>query len=402
MDTAWVRPEVLRRLREHAGLSIDDAAAQSRKLTRAHFAPLTAGQIRQWEAGHGTPELEHLETLSELYHRPVGHFLLSEIPEDEIGLSFRGLAPGKEDQFDPITRASLRRFVELAAWFATRLEEHAVGWNVRIPESPLRPPAVGKLAQRERKRLGFSKSIRETWRSPHDAFQWWRLQIEAQGVLCFELKLNPKDVRGASLWVGQRYPFILVNRQDAEASTGRLFTLLHEYGHLLLSRQGHGTVCDFRGREKGKGTEPLVNQFAAQVLLPVQELWEHLSQQGQPQPRERWSDATLKQIASQFLVSRDVVAITLEELRLAAPGFYLEKRQDWERSAAKYQPRGRARAQKKWQRKARELGGAGLKVLLRLHTLDALPMLDAAYLLDTKVEKLSQFLAAFRTAVHDE
>ncbi|GIW55600.1 MAG: hypothetical protein KatS3mg082_2004 [Nitrospiraceae bacterium] len=154
-ETSWVQPETLRRLREDAGLSIEDTAAQSVKLKRAGFVPVTARQLQQWESGHGTPELEHLETLSELYSCPVGHFFLSETPEEEIALSFRGLAPGKEADFDATTRAGLRQFTELCTWFVTVLEEHGVDWQVGIPESPPRPARPSQLAQRERRRLGF-------------------------------------------------------------------------------------------------------------------------------------------------------------------------------------------------------------------------------------------------------
>ncbi|GIW55601.1 MAG: hypothetical protein KatS3mg082_2005 [Nitrospiraceae bacterium] len=221
-------------------------------------------------------------------------------------------------------------------------------------------------------------------------------------MFCFEFKLNPKDIRGASLWINQRYPFILVNRQHAESATGRLFTLLHEYGHLLLARGRQGIACDFRGRGTGHFDEPLVNEFAACVLLPARELRAYLSQQGQDQFRENWSDEALKEIAAPFFVSRDVVAITLEEIGLAPPGFYRRKQQQWERRAAKYKPWGRGgKALKKWQRKARELGGSAMRAMLRLHAADRLPVLDAAYVLDTKVERVGEFLGEFKTLVQD-
>lgn len=401
-EATWANPQTLRRLREESGLTIAVVAEQSQKLKKAHFVPVTVEQLQQWEAGRDTPELEHLETLSELYQCPLGYFFRPAPPEEERRLSFRGLAPRKEESFSATTRASLRRFVELAEWFVTMLEEHGMDWEVQIPQAAEEPPDPNSLAQRERSRLGFSESVRQQWESAGDAFGWWRQRIEGQGVFCFELKLEPKDVRGASLWIKRRYPFILVNRQDAEAATGRLFTLLHEYGHLLLGRGREGIACDFRGRERGRGTEPLVNNFAASVLLPAQELRRHLAQEDQAQYRDEWSDTELRRLATRFFVSRDVVAITLEQLQLAPAGFYRQKREQWEQSYAKWQPWGRGRNPTKWERKARELGGSALRVLLRLQRQESLPVLDAAYLLDTKVEKLNQFMEGFRTVVQGE
>ncbi len=124
-ETTWVNPETLRRLREESGLTIPSVGEQSQKLKRAHFVAVTAAQLQQWEAGQSAPELEHLETLSELYQCPVGYFFLATPPRERTPLSFRGLAPGKEQRFGATTRASLRRFVELSEWFVDDFERHA-------------------------------------------------------------------------------------------------------------------------------------------------------------------------------------------------------------------------------------------------------------------------------------
>lgn len=398
----WVNPETLRRLREGSRWTIPAAAKESKKLAKAHFVPVSAEQLQQWEAGQGAPDLEQLETLSELYRCPVGYFFLAEPLLAEHRLSFRGLASGKEKDFGTATLASLRRFVELAEWFVAMIEEHAIDWAVQLPSSrgPARDPTA--LAQDACQRLGVPESRRNAWNSAEDAFNWWRRRIERQGVFCFELKLDPKDVRGASLWINNRYPFILVNRQDAEASTGRLFTLLHEFGHVLLERERQGIVCDFGGRDRSQRTETLVNRFASQVLLPAHELEQLLREQHKAEYREHWSDAELRRLATPFCVSRDVVAILLEQLHLAPTGFYMQRRVRWQAQYARRKPWGRGRNPKKWQRKVRELGHAGLRVILRLHSNNTLPALDAAYLLDTKVEKLNQFMEEFRAVVQEE
>ena len=390
----WVQPKVLQQLREAAGLSPAEVAEASKKLARKYYTPVTEEQLQRWEQGQEEPELEHLETLAELYHCPVGHFFLPHaLALEEFPLSFRGLAPEKEKHFSSTTRASLRRFVEWAEWFTTLLEESDIPWEADIPTYP--PEDWESVVNKERERLGWSEDVRESCSSAEEAFAWWRKRIENLGVFCFELPLDPKDIRGASLWLAGRYPFLLVNHQDAEAATGRLFTLLHEYAHLLLSPR-QGIACDFRGREMyGASAEFLANRFAARLLLPPRSLHMYLEEKGLYGKRE-WSDRRLKEIATHFLVSRDVVAITLEEEGLAPQGFYRRKREEWEKQHASWRPWGKGRPTKKWERKAREIGGAGVRLLLRLAQQERLPTLDIAYLLDTKVEKVSEYLHAFQ------
>jgi Zn-dependent peptidase ImmA (M78 family)/transcriptional regulator with XRE-family HTH domain len=398
--TAWVNPTVLRQLREEMGLAAGDVERESEALATDAYAPVRAAQLEQWELGEGLPELEHLETLAELYQCPVGYFFLSALPERPSPLSFRGLAPGKEEALSFATRSSLKRFLELAEWVAGSVEEHAIDWPVRLPLPGEEGEDPERLAETERGRLGFSDPVREEWQSAGEAFAWWRRRLEAQGVFCFEFKLEPKEVRGASLWLRGRYPFILVNHQDAEAATGRLFTLLHEYGHLLLERERQGLACDFRGRDGGSGLEPIANRFAAHLLLAPARLKEHLVDAGLIGSQvEEWTDAELRRLADRFWVSRDVVAITLEGLALAPDGFYRKKQREWEKRYERWTPWGRGKSLKKWERKARELGSSTLRVVLKLHELESLPALDAAYLLDTKVERLGEFLRGFESVV---
>ncbi len=130
-------------------------------------------------------------------------------------------------------------------------------------------------------------------------------------------------MRGASIWYGE-YPFILVNHQDAEAATGRLFTLLHEFAH-LISVQDEGIACDFRGAGRGENPEPFANRFAARLLLLPDELRARVHEVGEAR-REDWPDHLLDRLRKPFMVSRDVVAILLQEMGLAPQDFYERKR----------------------------------------------------------------------------
>lgn len=399
----WVNPNVLRGLRLRAGLEPTAVEQESRKLAKFHYAPVSAAEVEAWERGQGVPELVHLETLAEVYGCPVGAFFFEAPRPPEIALSFRGLLPRKQSQLEPLTRRSLARFLELAEWFATTIEERGVSWPVAI--KPLNVPSPGeqrtglspeRIAEQYRRTLGFSNAVRRQWREREDAFNWWRSRLEQEGVFCFQLKLDPRDLRGASLWWKGRYPFILVNHYDMEAASGRLFTLLHEYGHLVLSAEAEGIACDFIGGGSAGNPENFPNRFAAAMLVPPEELESHLKRTGLSRYQERWPDRLLDEIRNPFFVSRDVIAILLEEVGLAPRGFYRHRRERWEQRYGKRLGQGRGMSLKKWQRKARELGSSALRILVELSDAERLPLIDAAYLLDVKVEKLPVILGQFR------
>jgi Zn-dependent peptidase ImmA (M78 family) len=346
-----------------------------------------------WESGDEEPALEHLESLSQIYVCPVGHFILPSLPAVRPLLSFRGLAPEKSRESRLFLQQTLHRFLELAEWTASLVGEIGPEWGSTI--STVGHFGVGDdsaaVAERERARLGFSPETRQEWTNKEEAFLWWRRAVEAQGIFCFQLKLDARYVRGAATWIANRYPFILVNQEDAESAPGRIFTLVHEYAHLL--RHDEGVVCDFRGASRGSNPEPWANRFAARMLLSHHELAERLDQVGMHEQRERWSDETLGMICEPLFVSRDVVAIMLQDLRLAPEGFYQSKREAWGRK----KPFGRGgRGITTNERTFRRLGYSLLRVLSRPDRAEPLPWTDLSYVLDMKVEKLDGFFRWIR------
>jgi len=389
---ACVNPSVLRWARERLNLSEEQVAALSANLGK-HYTSVEPGELKQWEHGIGEPELESLETLAEIYVCPVGYFFLPNPPTEATQLNFRGVTAEKEDGLSGESRRTLRRFVDLAEWTVLLIEELGIDWSVEIGSKGV---DGAHLAITERQRLGFSPEVRSHWVSAAGAFDWWRGKIEAQGIFCFQMKLNPKEIRGASLWVDSQYPFLLVNHQDAEAAAGRTFTLLHEYAHLLTG--GESLVCDFRGQAVTGGPEPSANQFAARMLLSYDELRERLAEMEAHRYRGSWNEQLLDEIRKPFFVSRDVVAIGLEDLDLAPKGFYRKKREQWdERRPGGRGGRGRRPTDR--ERKLREIGFSLARLLTHRAAEEKASLADLSYVLEMKVEKVSDFLRWARDEV---
>jgi Zn-dependent peptidase ImmA (M78 family) len=202
------------------------------------------------------------------------------------------------------------------------------------------------------------------------------------------LRLDTGDVRGASLRGTQGGAFALVNSQDVESNSGRLFTLLHEYGHLVAAEN---SVCSFRGDE-----ERLANRFAARMLLGLDELRHRLGELGRLSQRANWSDDLLDEIRRPLFVSRDVVTLSLQELQLAPADLYARKRGMW--SSRKPGGRGRGMAKKRAEQRLTKLGYSFTKLVSSRQVEENASPLELAYLLDVKVERLSELLRELRDA----
>jgi len=386
--TQWVNPDVLSWARKRLNLTREQVAEESNKLARHFYSRISAQKVAAWEDSNSEPDLKDLETLAEIYVCPVGYFFLEQTPHERLPMTFRGLAKDPQS-LSPITHRTLERFSELAHWTVDLLRKTEQSWPVRIrpvqAESPQR--LADTLALEYRRRLGWTTEQREKFvGKPKEAFRWWRRAIEAQGVFCFEMRLDSKDVRGAALWC-EDYPFILVNHEDAEAAAGRIFTLLHEYAHLIGAKEG--LVCDFRGVSHDHNPEPFANRFAARMLLLPEELRERLEHMDELRYRTEWADSLLDRIRKPFPVSRDVVAILLQELNLAPKGSYERKRKQWE-SKQPYGRGGRRLPQR--EEKLREVGYSLATVLARSATRPAFSWIDASSALRMKAEKAEEFL----------
>jgi Zn-dependent peptidase ImmA (M78 family) len=109
---------------------------------------------------------------------------------------------------------------------------------------------------------------------------------------------------------------------DSESSEGaKIFTLFHEYCHLLLRQAGISDEND------SNRIEQFCNQFAASFLTPKSAIAESVA--GFALPHE-FSDTEVKRLATRFRVSNRAIALRLERTGLAPRGFYARRTAPWD------------------------------------------------------------------------
>jgi Zn-dependent peptidase ImmA (M78 family) len=280
-----VNPAVLKWARETAGYSVEEAGN--------HVSdPQT---LKAWEAGKDRPTWLGIKRLARLCKRPVAALLLAEPPaEPPLPPDFRKL-PEASKQLSPKTRFAIRT----ARWLATTAAELERELDRAAPFSGPKarrsiPPET--LADECRRSLGISLDEQTRWQKSGEAFRQWRAAVEAQDVLIFQASMPVEEVRGFSLVEAEK-GVIVLNQSDAV--NARIFTLFHEYCHLLLAKPGICLPEEGNATDSQK-TETFCNRFAAALLIPRDDIATRLSA-GIP------LETILATLAARYRVSRAVV-----------------------------------------------------------------------------------------------
>ena len=313
---ALVKPKLLEWARESLGLSI----AQAAERTKFELETLKA-----WEEGTDAPSIAQLRKLGEAYKRPIAVFFLAEPPQGFAPQrEFRrlaGILPGKES---PELLLALR-------WAVFR-REAAMELHRLIGDSPHRIRAAlhpgmdaEEAGQYIRELLGVTWRAQTQWASAYEALNAWRSAMEAKGALVFQSSgVELAEMRGTCI-PDQPLPVILLNSKDAPH--GRIFSLLHEFAHILLHAGGHQTSRMAGARSpEDQPLEVAANAFAAAALLPAQPF---ISTAEHYAGAAEGDDDALRRLAQKVKVSPEVILRRLVTLRKAPEGIYRRKRDAW-------------------------------------------------------------------------
>lgn len=248
----------LRETREHLSLT-QDYVAQQLGIPRQAVSEIEHGK-RAVSAGE-------LFRLARLYGLSIDSLLAPDTDSaaEELVL-LRANSVGSQG------KVSLNRFQSLCRefqWLEAQLEDERVPDLRPLSRPPVSYEETWRLANEERKRLDLGAT--PAW-SLLEALEE-RVNVR---VLSFE---SDWALSGASL-VGSCGPAIFLNRIHPQ--TRRVFTLAHEFFHLLVNEQGgrpHVAWANACSAEPGgkPREESLADQFAAEFLMPREAIEERIA-----------------------------------------------------------------------------------------------------------------------------
>lgn len=332
-----INPRLLIWARESLGKTPAEAARQLR---------INERKLLDWEAGKEKLRLAEVECLAKAYKRPLAAFFLPKPPNETPGpADFRTLP---EDQRKPIssnTLLAVRRARRLRSLFKELNGKEMIPFTssfLKIDLSQRPDPEI--LSARVRESLGVGIDAQRVWKDESTALAAWRMAVEKQGILIFQMPFPLEEGRGFSL-ADDNPPVIVVNSKDAV--NGRIFSLLHELGHILQDKSG---LCDMEYQENIQGenakVEVFCNHLAGAIMVPKNDLldMETVKSMGEA---SQLPEKSLGDIASVFHVSREVALRRLVILGKVSNEFYIRKRDEWAKKELRPRRGGKADPPKK-------------------------------------------------------
>lgn len=379
---ADIDPLLLRWARESIGYSIEEAAAKLR---------LSGGvdQLEAWEDGDGGPTVAQLRKAAQVYRRPLAVFFLPEPPRDFQAMHDFRRVPGSEaGRWSPNLRSAVIRAGEQRE--ALRELAAILGDD----PSPVPEVAISEdtdaVAARVRALIGIPLEEQVRWGRPDVALKTWIGAVEATGVLVLQAqRIDVEEMRGFAL-SDDSVAVIVLN--GADSRRGRVFTLIHEFVHVVLHSSG---VCDLFPIEEARSevdrTEVFCNQVAASVLLPKDEfLADRLVADREG---EDWDDLLLKQLQDRYSVSREVILRRLLTLGKTTFRFYQEKREEFIKEYKDLKEKRRAGKKPRvpyYRLKVRDLGRPYVELALDAYRGRAISTSEAADYLDVPVRGIER------------
>lgn len=310
-DAMPITPSVVTWARERAGLSLEAAAADFRR-------------IAEWETGDSLPSYPQLEKMAEKFKVPVAVFFFPAPPElPAIEETFRTLGPDQIAEIPSRIRLLLRK----ARAFQISLEELHGGRNpaVRLITRDLTFRATDEteqIAAEVRTYLGVTIDRQFEWGSADLALEEWRNALLGVGIYVFKDQFREPGYSGFCLYDNE-FPIIYVN--NTTSKTRQIFTLFHELAHLIFHTSGIDLEGDgFVNRLSGNNLriEVICNRFAACFLVPEASFNSALA--GRTPTEETASD-----LAHLFGVSRELVFRKFLDRRLITSIQYDEAARRW-------------------------------------------------------------------------
>jgi Zn-dependent peptidase ImmA (M78 family) len=287
----------------------------------AELLEISAGELRDYESGIRKPLVGLLRSISAKYQINFTSLLMPEpLPLESRPTDHRAQANAKPLSIETLVaieevNEALDAFGDIASEIPRIVPTLRLG-TATLDEEP------EEVAARERRKFSVSMDDQRLWRDPAYARGQWRRQIEQRGIFTYMIPMPDDELSGFST-LRDGIAAICVN--DRESTEGRkIFTLFHEYAHLLLRQTG---ISD---ENNSNHVERFCNSFAASFLVPRSAIMDAVSDKRVPYD---FSDAEIRQLSTRFRVSNRAIAYRLEKLGLAPRGFYGRHAAPWDNPA---------------------------------------------------------------------
>jgi len=281
--------------------------------------------VQQWENGEKRPTIKQLRTVADYLERPVSHFYLNAPPDETAPrIEMRRVFGGTDatDSFDfarEVQRCMRRRQMSLDLFERLGEAPPSLPTPFDVSEDP---EEVAKTVRANLLSIDINEQV--DWYGRYEALRGWREAVERAGILSFQLSgIDIEEARGFAI-ADRPLPVVAFNSSDSVR--GRIFTLLHEVGHILL---GTSTLHSRSPFESDDDTERWCNRLAAAILIPENDL-RTLYQVDTRGPNAIWGQREVERLARRYGVSPAAMVRRLDRFDLIASRSFHELRETFD------------------------------------------------------------------------
>lgn len=271
--------------------------------------------VREWIEGEKCPTVRQLEWFANSVHVPYGYLFLDTPPQEVMPIPlFRGTS--NASKLDLNIYETVQTMLYRQEWAEEYIKEQLGGQELSFIKSMSVDSGVGSVVAAIRGLLDLPQDWAFSEKTSASAVNRVAQRMEELGIITSfngivgnstRRKLSVEGCRGFAL-VSTFAPIIFINNGDAKSA--QLFTLIHEFTHLLLGvSAGFGGIEDMADR-----VEVFCDNVAASFLVPKTLFISQWEEHG----------GSIDKCAGKFKVSPLVIARRAYALNLISANDYRE------------------------------------------------------------------------------
>lgn len=259
MIKVQINPGILKTARELRGYSIDEISSKLQ---------IDADIYSQWEVTGDDIPFGKLRALSKKYKRQIAFFFLEKIPSGlQKPKDFRNLSMRQE----PLSKEILLAFRRATRYQKVMIELYGkeyfmkkYKWLTEYREKFEYSSNPDKIAYWLRNKLGYFIEDQIKDKDEYETYKKWRNYFEIElGIFVFQFSMPANEVQGFNY--SDMYPFCIVINSKNYFPNSRIFTLFHEFSHVLIRQS---SLCIPDAVTEDQTEEYKINSFAGALLLP--------------------------------------------------------------------------------------------------------------------------------------
>ncbi|WP_334329695.1 ImmA/IrrE family metallo-endopeptidase [Companilactobacillus sp. HBUAS59699] len=272
-------------------------------------------QFQKWLSGEVEPTVKQIQDFSKFTSVPFGYFFLNDPPKEEIpALKFRTVG-NKNAKASRALIETLNEMEYRQSWMKDYLSENGQDNPIEIVGSFSVDSRINDVIEYATKKLDIT-NIKEN--KIEEFYKKLRNSIESQGILVMQngvvgnqnkRSLKVSEFR-AFVLIDDVVPLIFINRADSR--TANIFSLVHEFVHVIIAKDEILNVDEFT--EINKSEEQWINEVTAGILVPKQVIRSYVEKYSST----KGNDYVIKRIAQKMHVSPIVVAIRMNKMKLCS------------------------------------------------------------------------------------